>query len=100
MGVAGAMVGWMLAGFGYQPDVAQTELALTGIALMLTIIPGVFHYLVGALMQRYRITDEAYRTLLAGLQAAQQAESQAGQPPQTAESVSSVKMTMVPGVSS
>ena len=51
MGVAGAMVGWMLAGFGYQPDVAQTELALTGIALMLTIIPGVFHYLVGALMQ-------------------------------------------------
>lgn len=67
MGVAGAVVGMLLAGFGYQPDVAQTELALTGIALMLTIIPGTFHYLVGVLMQRYRITDAAYRQLLAEL---------------------------------
>jgi GPH family glycoside/pentoside/hexuronide:cation symporter len=47
--------------------VAQTELALTGIALMLTVIPGIFHFLVGAIMLRYRITDEAYRTLLAEL---------------------------------
>lgn len=68
MGVAGAVVGWLLAGFGYQPDVAQSELALTGIALMLTVIPGVFHYGVGVLMQRYRITDAAYRQLLAELQ--------------------------------
>ncbi len=68
MGVAGAVVGWLLAGFGYQPDVAHSELALTGIALMLTVIPGVFHYGVGVLMQRYRITDAAYRQLLAELQ--------------------------------
>lgn len=67
MGVAGAVVGMLLAGFGYQPDVAQTEQALLGIALMLTVIPGVFHYLVGLLMQRYRITDAAYRQLLGEL---------------------------------
>ncbi|WP_306521568.1 MFS transporter [Rheinheimera sp.] len=67
MGVAGALVGWLLAGFGYQPDVAQSALALTGIALMLTLIPGLFHYGVGVLMQRYRITDQAYRQLLAEL---------------------------------
>ena len=67
MGVAGAVVGMLLAGFGYQPDVAQTEQALIGIALMLTVIPGVFHYLVGLLMLRYRITDAAYRQLLAEL---------------------------------
>jgi glycoside/pentoside/hexuronide:cation symporter, GPH family len=66
---------------------------------MLTIIPGVFHYLVGALMQRYRITDEAYRTLLAGLLVTQQAESYAAQK-QVSASSSSVKMTVVPGVSS
>ncbi len=102
MGVAGAMVGWMLAGFGYQPDVAQTELALTGIALMLTIIPGVFHYLVGALMQRYRITDEAYRTLLAGLVVTQQAPQKVQQQSEetAAAQPSSVKITVVPGVSS
>ena len=96
------MVGWMLAGFGYQPDVTQTELALTGIALMLTIIPGVFHYLVGALMQRYRITDEAYRTLLAGLLVTQQAQQKAQQQAEetVADQPSSVKMTVVPGVSS
>ena len=34
---------------------------------MLTVIPGVFHYLVGLLMQRYRITDAAYRQLLGEL---------------------------------
>jgi glycoside/pentoside/hexuronide:cation symporter, GPH family len=67
MGVAGAVVGMLLAGFGYQPDVAQTEQALLGIALMLTVIPGVFHYLVGLLMLRYRITDAAYRQLLGEL---------------------------------
>jgi len=68
MGVAGAVVGWLLAGFGYQPDVAQSELALTGIALMLTLIPGAFHYAVGMLMQRYHITDAAYREILTELQ--------------------------------
>ncbi len=63
MGVAGAIVGVLLAAFDYVPDQAQSTLSLTGIALMLTIIPGAFHALMGALMFRYRITDEYYRTL-------------------------------------
>lgn len=67
MGVAGGLVGLLLAFFDYVPEQPQTEFALTGIALMLTIIPGVFHYLVGALMKRYRITDEEYRRLLSTL---------------------------------
>jgi glycoside/pentoside/hexuronide:cation symporter, GPH family len=67
MGVAGAVVGTLLAVFGYVPDQPQTPLALTGIALMLTLIPAVFHLLVGLLMYRYHITDEYYDGLRTGI---------------------------------
>ncbi|WP_044624799.1 MFS transporter [Neotamlana nanhaiensis] len=63
MGIAGAAVGYLLDGFGYVPDVAQTETALLGITLMLTIIPGVFHVIMGLLMFRYKITDSYYETI-------------------------------------
>lgn len=65
MGVAGAIVGWLLAGFHYVPDQAQSAFTLNGIALMLTIIPGLFHVLMGGLMFLYRITDDYYRQLKA-----------------------------------
>lgn len=67
MGLAGGLVGWLLAFFDYVPDQTQSEFALTGIALMLTLIPGFFHYAVGMLMKRYRITDGYYRELLTTL---------------------------------
>lgn len=67
MGVAGAFVGYMLDYFGYIPDAVQSEFALLGIALMLTIIPGVFHVVMGGLMFRYKITDSYYETIKAKL---------------------------------
>jgi glycoside/pentoside/hexuronide:cation symporter, GPH family len=45
------------------PDKPQTAFALTGIALMLSIIPGFFHLLMGLLMYRYRITDQYYNSI-------------------------------------
>lgn len=63
MGVAGAAVGYLLDFFGYIPDGVQSETALVGLALMLTIIPGVFHVIMGGLMFRYKITDEYYETI-------------------------------------
>ncbi|MDQ1834585.1 MFS transporter [Massilia scottii] len=60
MAVAGGMVGLLLTYFQYVPNQAQTPLALYGIALMLTVIPGFFHFLMGALMFKYRITDSYY----------------------------------------
>lgn len=65
MGIAGAIVGWLLAGFDYVPDRPQSSFTLTGIALMLTIIPGAFHVLMGGLMYLYRITDAYYNELKA-----------------------------------
>lgn len=63
MGVAGAAVGYLLDFFQYNPDGVQNETALVGLALMLTIIPGVFHVIMGGLMFRYKITDEYYETI-------------------------------------
>ena len=63
MGIAGAIVGWLLAWFQYVPDQPQSPAALNGIALMLTIIPGLFHALMGAVMFWYRITDGYYQQI-------------------------------------
>jgi len=60
MGVAGGMVGLLLGYFHYQPNQEQGALALQGIALMLSVIPGFFHFLMGALMFKYRINDDYY----------------------------------------
>jgi GPH family glycoside/pentoside/hexuronide:cation symporter len=60
MAVAGGMVGLLLSYFGYQPNQEQSQLALQGIALMLSVIPGFFHFLMGALMFKYRISDAYY----------------------------------------
>ncbi|ULC58025.1 MFS transporter [Flaviramulus sp. BrNp1-15] len=63
MGIAGATVGYLLDFFGYIPDAVQSETALVGLALMLTIIPGVFHVIMGLLMFRYKITDTYYEKI-------------------------------------
>ena len=61
MAVAGFLVGMLLSYFDYQPNHEQTQFALNGIALMLSIIPGFFHLLMGLLMFKYRISDDYYR---------------------------------------
>ncbi|MGL6159847.1 MFS transporter [Microbulbifer sp.] len=66
MGVAGAMVGSLLALFDYVPDQPQSDFSLMGIALMLTIIPGFFHFLMGLLMRKYVITNDYYQRLKRG----------------------------------
>jgi len=63
MGIAGLMVGWLLTYFQYVPNQAQSDLSLMGIALMLSIIPGFFHALMGLLMFMYRINDGYYAEL-------------------------------------
>ncbi|MHB0777061.1 MFS transporter [Halomonas sp. WWR20] len=63
MGAAGFLVGILLTYFNYEPDVEQSSFTLTGIALMLTIIPGLFHTLMGLFMFKYRITSEYYENM-------------------------------------
>lgn len=60
MSLAAGLVGWLLTYFRYEADVVQSTFTLTGLALMLTVIPGVFHLGMGLLMYRYKITDRYY----------------------------------------
>jgi GPH family glycoside/pentoside/hexuronide:cation symporter len=60
MSLAAGMVGWMLTYYHYEADKVQSAFTLNGIALLLTVIPGVFHLIVGLLMYRYFITDKYY----------------------------------------
>jgi GPH family glycoside/pentoside/hexuronide:cation symporter len=69
MAIAGGMVGVLLGYFQYQPNQEQGALALQGIALMLTVIPGFFHFVMGALMFKYRISDKYYSTVKDDLRA-------------------------------
>jgi glycoside/pentoside/hexuronide:cation symporter, GPH family len=69
MGLGGAVVGWLLTYYDYVPDKPQAAHTLQGIALMLTVIPGVFHVGMGLLMFRYRITDTFYRDMMARITA-------------------------------
>jgi GPH family glycoside/pentoside/hexuronide:cation symporter len=67
MAVAGAVVGLLLAYFDYKPNQQQSQVALQGIALMLTVIPGFFHFLMGVLMFKYRISDDYYTQVKADM---------------------------------
>ena len=64
MSVAGGAVGWLLTYFNYVADKPQSEFTLNGIALLLTVIPGVFHLGMGLLMFKYRITDSYYKDMM------------------------------------
>jgi GPH family glycoside/pentoside/hexuronide:cation symporter len=69
MAIAGGLVGVLLTWFDYRPNQEQSALALQGIALMLSVIPGFFHFLMGALMFKYRISDAYYLQVKAELPA-------------------------------
>ena len=63
MGVAGFLIGVLLAAFNYVAGATQTPFTLTGIALMLSVISGAFHLIMGLLMFKYRITDSFYNDM-------------------------------------
>ena len=75
MSLAGGTVGILLTYYHYVPDQPQSAFTLNGIALMLSVIPGFFHLLMGLLMFKYRITDRYYREMLADPAAARGATS-------------------------
>jgi GPH family glycoside/pentoside/hexuronide:cation symporter len=63
MSLAAGAVGWLLTYYQYEADKVQSAFTLNGIALLLTVIPGAFHLVMGLLMFKYRITDKYYNEL-------------------------------------
>ncbi|MGA3024286.1 MAG: MFS transporter [Bryobacteraceae bacterium] len=56
--VGGSLAGWMLAWFGFHPNVEQTVHAQNGIRLMLTIIPAGFGFLSALAVKFYSLGDD------------------------------------------
>ncbi|GAC16488.1 MFS transporter [Aliiglaciecola lipolytica] len=63
-GLAGLTGGLLLAFFNYEPNVQQSDYTLVGLALMLTIIPGIFHALLGLILFKYKISDDYYTNMV------------------------------------
>jgi GPH family glycoside/pentoside/hexuronide:cation symporter len=55
-----AAVGWVLTGFGYQPNVEQTTQALLGIRLFFGVIPAVFIFASLPFLFKYPITRKSH----------------------------------------
>lgn len=60
-GLAGLAGELLLTYFNYQPNLGQSAFVLTGLALMPTSIPGVFHALLGFIIFKYKIAAGYYR---------------------------------------
>jgi glycoside/pentoside/hexuronide:cation symporter, GPH family len=54
-GIGGALAGWMLAIFKFVPNVEQTETAITGIKLMISVFPGILYMSCAILLYFYTI---------------------------------------------
>ena len=57
-GIGGALAGWLLAIFQFTPNVEQTETAITGIKLMISVIPGILYMSCAILLYFYTIDHE------------------------------------------
>jgi len=55
LSLGGAMAGWLLSGFGYRPNVAQTLEALRGIRMTISVFPSVLFLVVIGCLICYRI---------------------------------------------
>jgi GPH family glycoside/pentoside/hexuronide:cation symporter len=70
MGIAGGLLGYLLSYFNYQADAEQSEFTLNGIALLITVIPAIFHLAIGLIMHRYYISNELYDEIASDLELA------------------------------
>ena len=64
-----AMVGWLLSLYGYQPNVAQSELTQTGIRLMLSIFPGIGALLGAIFIYLYPLKEDVLARMSSDLSA-------------------------------
>lgn len=76
MAVGGAILGYLLAYYGYQGEAAtQTPETITGILIIFSIVPAIGHLLLLAIIPRYKLNKEFYGTIRAELDRRQNAEA-------------------------
>lgn len=57
-GIGAAIAGWLLTAFNYVPDAKQTQTALTGIKLLVSVIPGILYMSCALFMLFYNIDSQ------------------------------------------
>lgn len=57
-GIGGALAGWLLFLFKFEPNVEQTQTAIHGIKLMVSVIPGILYASCAGLLYFYTIDKE------------------------------------------
>ena len=63
-GIGGALAGWLLAAYGYVEQAAQqTELALTGIKLLISVFPGLLYISCAAALIFYTLDEATCATM-------------------------------------
>ncbi len=73
-GIGGALAGWLLAAFHFEPNVEQTETAITGIKLMISVFPGILYMSCAILLFFYSIDHKTCVVMQEELEARRQAE--------------------------
>lgn len=76
-GIGAAMAGWILAISQFVPNAVQTDTAITGIKLLVSVIPGILYMSCAIFMIFYKIdseTTELMRKDLAAIREQEQAE--------------------------
>ncbi|MEP6999719.1 MAG: MFS transporter [bacterium] len=58
LSLGGAIAGWLLSGYGYQANQQQTEHALLGIRMTISIYPSIFLCIVVGCLMFYKITKK------------------------------------------
>ncbi|MFW5768315.1 MAG: MFS transporter [Bacteroidota bacterium] len=57
-GIGGALAGWMLALFQFEPNVEQTTTSITGIKLMISVVPGILYMSCAIMLYFYAIDQK------------------------------------------
>jgi GPH family glycoside/pentoside/hexuronide:cation symporter len=58
LSLGGAIAGWLLSGYGYRANMAQTPSALRGIRMTISVYPAAFFHIVVACLVCYKITKK------------------------------------------
>jgi sugar (glycoside-pentoside-hexuronide) transporter len=89
--IGGAGAGWLLAFYGYLPNVAQSPRTIHGIVLMMSVIPAIAAVAAVAALWFYEIDEETVKRMSTDLEARRGSEPDAGGGTATPDSPAAVK---------
>jgi GPH family glycoside/pentoside/hexuronide:cation symporter len=73
-GIGGALAGWLLALYNFTPNVEQTDTALNGIKLLISVFPGILYMSCAVLLFFYSIDQKTCLVMQKDLEARKEEE--------------------------